>query len=93
MIANYGYRDGSGEYYITIDTTRCVGCRGRWCVDACPERLFEIEADDYDDEVAVIALAGRRLLREKCSACKPSGGYRELPCTSACRPGAVSHGW
>ena len=21
MIANYGYKDGSGEYYVSIDTT------------------------------------------------------------------------
>lgn len=93
MIANYGYRDGSGEYYITIDTDACLDCEGRWCVDACPECLFEIEPDDYDDEVAVIAVGGRKLLREKCSNCKPAGGYSELPCTTACRPGAVSHSW
>lgn len=93
MIANYGYRDGSGEYYITIDTGECLACEGRWCVDACPERLFEIETDDYDDEVACVAAAGRRLLKEKCSACKPAAGYSGLPCVAACRRGAVSHSW
>ncbi|MHB8870594.1 MAG: 4Fe-4S dicluster domain-containing protein [Thermoleophilia bacterium] len=93
MIANYGYRDGSGEYYITIVTDRCIECEGRWCVAACPESLFEIETDDYDDEVAVIAEAARRLLKEKCSTCKPAGGYAELPCVAACRPGAVEHSW
>lgn len=97
MIANYGYRDGSGEYYITIDTDRCLSCAGRWCVDACPESLFEIEVDDYDDEVAVVVFGGRRLLKEKCSGCKPSGDYpgrrAALPCTTACLPGALSHSW
>lgn len=93
MIANYGYQDGSGEYYITIDTGRCVECPGRWCVHACPRSLFMIEPDDYDDEVATIVAAARRSLKETCAGCKPAGGYDRLPCTSACRPGAVSHSW
>lgn len=102
MIANYGYRDGSGEYYLTIDTDRCIGCEGRWCVDACPQALFVIEADDYDDEVATIVMAARKQLKEKCSECKgssQSGGLRDpeaprtLPCTTACIPAAISHSW
>ncbi len=93
MIANYGYRDGSGEYYITIDTDRCIGCEGRWCVAACPQGLFAIEMDDYDDEVAMIVVPGRKLLKEKCSECKPAGERTFLPCTSACLPGALSHSW
>jgi hypothetical protein len=27
MIANYGYKDGSGEYYISIDTDKCTPAR------------------------------------------------------------------
>jgi ferredoxin len=93
MIANYGYQDGSGEYYITIVTDRCLDCEGRWCVAACPQSLYAIEADDYDDEVATIAAAARKQLKEKCAACKPVGGYEGLPCTKACVPGAISHSW
>jgi len=93
VIANYGYRDGSGEYYLTIDTDRCIECRGRWCVDACPQSLFIIEADDYDDEVATIVLTARKQLKEKCAGCKPSAGYETLPCTTACLPVAISHSW
>ncbi|MCZ7663660.1 MAG: 4Fe-4S dicluster domain-containing protein [Thermoleophilia bacterium] len=93
MIANYGYQDGSGEYYITIDTDRCIECEGRWCVGACPQSLFVIEADDYDDEVATIAEGARKKLKEKCAACKPAGGHESLPCIDACRPGAISHSW
>ncbi len=93
MIANYGYRDGSGEYYLTIDTGRCVACAGRWCVEACPESLFLIELDDYDDEVATVVSSARRQLKERCAGCKPARGYQTLPCTTACRPGAISHSW
>ncbi len=31
--ANYGYKDGSGEYFITIDTDLCNSC-GK-CAEAC----------------------------------------------------------
>ena len=54
MIANYGYMDGSGEYYITIDTDKCIDCETHNCVKACPKDMFLIEEDDYDDEVALI---------------------------------------
>lgn len=38
MIANYGCKDGSGEYYISIDTDKCVPCTaGRACPDGLPE--------------------------------------------------------
>ena len=34
MLANYGYSDGSGNYFITIDTEKCNRCGD--CVAACP---------------------------------------------------------
>ena len=34
MKISYGYSDGTGEYYITVDTGKCDGC-GK-CVEACP---------------------------------------------------------
>ena len=52
MIANYGYKDGSGEYYISIDTDKCIDCPvGRACLTGCPKGMFETMTDDYDDEV------------------------------------------
>jgi ferredoxin len=93
MIANYGYEDGSGAYFITIDTAGCLVCEGRWCVDACPQQLFVIQVDDDDEEVAAVVEGGRRLLREQCAACKPGAGHQSLPCTKACVPGAISHSW
>jgi formate hydrogenlyase subunit 6/NADH:ubiquinone oxidoreductase subunit I len=94
MIANYGYKDGSGEYYISIDTDKCVQCPvDHACVQACPKNMFEIVTDDYDDEVAAIKEAHRKTLAYDCTGCKPAGGYMRLPCTDACTPGAVKHSW
>lgn len=94
MIANYGYKDGSGEYYISIDTDKCIGCTaGRACLTACPKGMFEIITDDYDDEVAAVKQTFRRSLAFDCTDCKPAGGYTSLPCSAACTPGAIKHSW
>lgn len=94
MIANYGYKDGSGEYYISIDTDRCIDCAaGRACLTACPKQMFEMITDDYDDEVARVKQANCRTLAFDCAECKPSSGHVSLPCTSACSPGAIKHSW
>ena len=50
MLSNYGYEDGSGNYYITIDTDKCSECGEKPCLQACPEGIFQTELDDYDDE-------------------------------------------
>ncbi len=44
--ANYGYKDGSGEYFITIDTDLCNSCEK--CVEACPAGVLEIAEDELD---------------------------------------------
>ncbi len=51
MIANYGFKDGSGEFYIGIDTDKCIDCTDRGCLTACPGSIFEVMVDDWDDEV------------------------------------------
>jgi ferredoxin len=97
VIANYGYQDGSGFYYITIDGAICATCGERGCVAACPQAVYGVEMDDYDDYVAVVVESARKRLRELCSACK-SGTAAEgqdgaLPCTGACPEGALKHSW
>lgn len=93
MIANYGYQDGSGAYYIAIDTDHCIGCAQRPCLVACPQRLLEVVVDDYDDEVVQVAESHRRTLASDCAACKPVGGHARLPCVEACTPGVLKHSW
>ena len=69
MIANYGYEDGSGYYYITIDGNVCARCSTHACIQACPQGVYVIEMDDYDDMVAAVSEAARKRLRELCSLC------------------------
>jgi len=97
MIANYGFKDGSGDWYLTIDTDKCTGC-GK-CVEACPPKALEVGPDEIDifreEPVAFVKHDERKKIRYTCAPCKP--GFRETPapCVAACEPGAICHsdGW
>ncbi|MBA3035391.1 MAG: 4Fe-4S dicluster domain-containing protein [Desulfobacterium sp.] len=108
MLANYGYKDGSGDYFITIDTDKCNGCEK--CVEACPQTVYEMGEDDSDplreDPVARVTGEQRKKLKYTCAPCKPylnslSGEKTEetmkeiekLPCVSACELKAITHSW
>ena len=93
MIANYGYTDGSGSYYITIHTDSCAACAGHPCVQACPEAMFTVELDDYDDPAAMIKREFLKQLKYKCAPCKPVNDPPTPSCVSACPAGAISHSW
>ncbi|UCD64878.1 MAG: 4Fe-4S dicluster domain-containing protein [Candidatus Zixiibacteriota bacterium] len=93
MKANYGYLDGSGEYFITIDTDHCTECTEHGCVAACPAGLFEIIVDDYDDEVAAIKEEHRKKVKYDCGPCKPVTDRPPLPCIAACPADAITHSW
>ncbi|MDD5094622.1 MAG: 4Fe-4S dicluster domain-containing protein [Dehalococcoidia bacterium] len=90
-IAQYGYNDGSGEYWITIDSNFCDGCGS--CVKACPEHVFEVIPDDYDDNVSMVKETVKKKLKYLCSSCKPISGERHLACIEACPLGGISHSW
>jgi ferredoxin len=46
MIANYGYKDGSGDFFIAIDMDRCNGFGA--CVKAYPASFFMVDEDEND---------------------------------------------
>ena len=91
MKANYGYLDGSGEFFITIDSNLCTSCED--CVTECPAGVLEMITDDYDDVVAAVTEEHRKKIKYSCAECKPSGSQPPLPCVTACEPGAIEHSW
>ncbi len=95
MLANYGFKDGSGSFFITIDTDKCDGC-GK-CAEACPEDVFEIGEDEIDpfreEPVAKIKKEDTKKIKFTCAPCKPIGSDTPLPCVTACEPGAITHSW
>ncbi len=93
MIAHYGYQDGSGDFYISIDTNKCNSCASKACVKGCPRGIYEIIIDDWDNEVASVVADHRQKLKYSCAECKPVSGRKELPCQVACSGGAIAHSW
>lgn len=93
MIANYGYSDAEGEFYITVDTGKCAACGCKPCVAACPRAVFGVEEDPYGEIVIAVTDAARRKLKYECSPCKPSANRPPLPCVAACPFSAISHSW
>jgi len=91
MLANYGYKDGSGEYFITIDTDKCDGCGE--CVKVCPAGVLEMITNDYDEVVPAVTEEQRKKIKYSCAPCKPVSGPRNVPCIAACKPAAITHSW
>lgn len=95
MRANFGYTDGSGEFYITLDTTKCNGCGD--CVTACPAQILQLAENEYDplaeSKIGVVKQSNRNTIKYDCGPCKPPSGVRALPCVNACKPGALAHSW
>lgn len=95
MLVHYGYKDGSGEYFIVIDTDKCDGCGE--CVKACPCGILEVGEDENDpfreEPVARVTEDQRKKIKYTCTPCKPVSGRKPLPCIEACDPIAISHSW
>ncbi len=89
MKINYGYSDGTGEYFITIDTAKCDGC-GK-CTDACPEKLYIIANDDNGHPKATVREDLRKKIANLCPGltnCKA-----KTNCHNICPHDAISHTW
>jgi len=91
MIVHYGYADGSGDYYIIIDTDKCDGC-GK-CVDSCPHDILELEEDDYGDVVVRVKEAIKSKVGYVCPGFNPGCSKNEENCHSVCEHDVISHTW
>jgi len=88
MITYYGYADGSGEYFVAIDSDKCEGC-GR-CVKMCPKGVLQVGSvfiDLEDKSVAVVKEECCNKLGYLCAECGPE--RNQSPCVLSCRVGAV----
>lgn len=96
MLANYGYKDASGDFFITIDTDACTGCGD--CVTSCPVDCFAVLGEDPNDPlreepVAIVVDGKKKQLKYACGPCKPASDPPPLPCVMACNENAISHSW
>ncbi len=86
----YGYSDGTGEYFITIDTELCDGCGE--CVEACPAGLFAISQNGGHPTAGT-----REELRKKLSFVCPGqeacGKEHGTTCQEVCPKDALIHSW
>jgi Fe-S-cluster-containing hydrogenase component 2 len=92
MITHYGYIDGSGEYYIVVDSDKCNGC-GK-CVEVCPQKALVLVTEfiDLEDKtVAAISEEHRKKISYTCQACKPESN--QTPCVFACKTKAIKCVW
>jgi predicted CoA-substrate-specific enzyme activase len=87
----YGYNDGTGDYYITIDMAKCNGC-GQ-CVPACPAAVFEVVREDGREPKARVVEAARKRLSILCPGFQNCSLSREQNCRSVCEHDAISHSW
>ncbi len=92
IITHYGYCDGSGEYYISIDSGKCDGC-GK-CMSLCPRSALNLETILVDLEDVVVAAVSdeyRKKIKYTCSSCQPENG--KTPCILACEKRAINCIW
>lgn len=90
MKVQYGYTDGTGDYFITIDTALCDGC-GR-CMEACPQQILAVFSEDGSHPKAGVREEIRKKLAYLCpgiAAC----ARNPSDCHRACPKGAISHSW
>lgn len=91
MKVNYGYSDGTGDYFITIDTTLCDGCGE--CVAVCPAGVLEVTRDDGGQPRAGIKDGARKKLAIVCPGFRLCSRTDKVNCHSACKKNAISHSW
>jgi len=86
----YGYSDGTGEYFITIDTELCNGCGD--CIEACPAGIYMM-SENGGHPTAIVREDLRKRLSFSCpgaESCKQKNGQN---CRDVCSQQAISLSW
>lgn len=91
LTVHYGYADGTGEYYITVDSNRCDGCGD--CVEACPAGIFILGREDGKQPRAEINEDARKRIALLCPGFHSCSSKHEVNCHSACAREAIGHTW
>ena len=92
MIVHYGYSDGSGDYYITVDTDKCNACG--LCIQKCPQGMLQLETvfiDFEDKTVASVKEKHRNKIKYTCASCKPEKD--KTICQLTCKTEALKCTW
>ncbi len=88
---HYGYNDATGDYYITIDTGKCDGCKE--CVSVCPVGIFEVVAENGRQPKAVVKESVRKRLSILCPGYTSCSSNNQVNCRSACSSKSISLSW
>jgi len=91
MIVQYGYTDGTGDYFVAIDRGRCDGCGD--CVEACPAGLLVLGREDGHAPRAEVRETARKTLALLCPGFGSCSSMNTMNCHSACSRDAISHTW
>ncbi|NLE90627.1 MAG: 4Fe-4S binding protein [Dehalococcoidales bacterium] len=87
----YGYEDGTGSYFISLDEGLCDGC-GK-CADVCPAGIFcLVQRDGY--KVAEVKQTAIKRLSALCPGfitCRT--GNHGVTCKNVCKHNAIEHSW
>lgn len=88
---HYGYTDGTGDYFITIDVGLCDGCGE--CAEACPAGVLIMAADDSNQPKAKVKEDVRNSLSLLCPGFFSCSNTHKVNCHSVCPKDAISHSW
>ena len=88
---HYGYSDGTGSYFITIDSSLCDGCGE--CVPVCPASVLEVVKNDSGQPKARVKEAARKRLAFLCPGFNSCSSALKANCYSVCSKDAISHTW
>lgn len=88
---HYGYSDGTGDYFVAIDASRCDGC-GK-CIEACPAGILGVVENDNGRLKATVREQARKKLALLCPGFQTCSSKHEVNCHSVCPKEAISHSW